>query len=444
MNTQALCQQFPILQTMAKAQEVTWLNPDLKNFEDIAPLPLTVEDIKDAEARFKRFAPFLQKVFPETIATHGLIQSPLQKIDAMKNALNEKTHAQIQGNLFVKLDSNLAVAGSVKARGGIYEILKHAEDLALAHKMISLSDDYSAFATDKMRTFLSQYSVHVGSTGNLGLSIGIISASLGFKVFVHMSADAKQWKKDLLRQKGVNVIEYTGDYGKAVAQGRELALKDDKAYFVDDENSTNLFLGYAIAAKELQHQLNAQNVSVDENHPLFVYIPCGVGGAPGGIAFGLKQVFKDNVYVFFVEPTQACCMALGMISKLHNQICVQDIGLSGLTEADGLAVSRPSKLVGKILTNLLAGEFTIKDKKLYFYLKNLVDSEKIFIEPSSCAAFIGVNKLFTDKKMQNFLAEHNLTDKMANSSHIAWATGGSLVPGEIRKAYYQQAIDLGY
>ena len=445
MTKQALLNQFPILQTMAKGEEIVWLNPDLTSFATIADtLPFKATDMDDTEARFKRFAPFLVKVFPETIATHGLIQSPLAEIDAMKTILNDKANAQIKGKLYLKLDSNLAVAGSVKARGGIYEILKHAEDLALSHDLITLNDDYSVFASQAMRDFLGKYSVHVGSTGNLGLSIGIISATLGFKVFVHMSADAKAWKKDLLRQKGVNVIEYHGDYGKAVAKGRELAQQDDKAYFVDDENSANLFLGYSLAAKELKQQLNAKNIIVDKNHPLFVYIPCGVGGAPGGIAFGLKQVFKDNVHVFFAEPTNACCMALGMITKLHNQICVQDIGLNGITEADGLAVNRPSKLVGKIMTNLLAGEFTISDNKLYFYEKNLLDSENIFIEPSSCAAFTGINKLFTDKIAQTFLAEHDLKTKMANSSHIIWATGGSLVPKPIRQAYYQKAVDLGY
>ena len=445
MISQALLKQFPILQNMAEGQEIVWLNPDLKPFATIADtLPFNTADMDDTEARFKRFAPFLAKVFPETIKTHGLIQSPLTEIDAMKTILNDKAQAQIKGRLYLKLDSNLAVAGSVKARGGIYEILKHAEDLALAHKLITINDDYSVFATQTMRDFLGKYSVHVGSTGNLGLSIGIISATLGFKVYVHMSADAKQWKKDLLRQKGVNVIEYHGDYGKAVAKGRELAQKDDKSYFVDDENSINLFLGYSLAARELQAQLNDKNITVDKNHPLFVYIPCGVGGAPGGITFGLKQVFKDNVYVFFVEPTNACCMALGMITKKHDKICVQDIGLSGITEADGLAVNRPSKLVGKIMTNLLAGEFTISDDKLYFYEKNLLDSENIFIEPSSCAAFMGVNKLFTDKTSQTFLAAHDLHTKMANSLHIIWATGGSLVPQPIRQAYYQKAIDLGY
>ncbi len=423
-----------LLKKVAAEEEVFWLNENLENAKTaLSKLNLFMSDIEDAEKRLARFAPFIKKCFPETEVNNGLIESPLTEIPNMKKQLEKEYQISIAGKLLVKQDSHLAISGSIKARGGIYEVLKHAEDLALEHGKISITDDYSKFASEEMKTFFSQFKIQVGSTGNLGMSIGIMSAALGFHVIVHMSADAKQWKKDLLRQRGAVVVEYADDYSKAVEVGRKQSDADPKSYFVDDENSVTLFLGYAVAAKRLKAQFTQKGISIDQTHPLFVYIPCGVGGAPGGVTFGLKQIFGDNVHVFFVETTPAPCMLLGMASGMQNKVCVQDFGLSGQTHADGLAVGRPSGFVGGVMTNILSGEMTLKDRRIYDFMRDIVNTENIFLEPSACASFMGVVDLFQCEEGKQYIQKYGIS--MENSVHIAWATGGSLVPEEIRKEY---------
>ncbi len=425
---------LPIVQKLSKGEEVAWINPKKIPFAQ-SSLKISMKDIDDAQARLDRFAPFIMKCFPETEKDGGIIESDLTPIPKMKKHLEETCHVNIPGRLLLKQDSHLAIAGSVKARGGIYEVLKHTEELAFEAGMLSITDDYGKLADEKCRKFFGQYTIQVGSTGNLGLSIGIAGAAVGYKVVVHMSADAKQWKKDMLRSHGVTVQEYKSDYSEAVKEGRRLSDEDPKSYFIDDENSVNLFMGYAVAAKRLQKQLKEQNISVDREHPLFVYIPCGVGGAPGGITFGLKEIWGDNVHCFFIEPVQAPAMLLGMASDLHNGICVQDIGLSGLTHADGLAVGRPSGFVGKVMEPLLSGEFTLNDKWLYEYMRALLSTEEIFLEPSACASFEGPVKLLAYEETKEYIRKSGLEKKMDQAVHIAWATGGKLVPEEIREEY---------
>ena len=428
---------LPLLAKLRSLEEVFWMNPNFENAQQgIKKSSLSVADIKDAKERLERFAPYISKVFPETKTANGIIESPLVRIPWMQQKLAHNYGEPILGELLLKCDSHLPISGSIKARGGIYEILKHAEDLAFANQMLTLKDDYSILANENFRTFFSQFSIAVGSTGNLGLSIGIISAQLGFKVTVHMSADAKQWKKDLLRSKNVMVIEYEADYSKAVEQGRSQAAADPNCYFVDDENSSDLFLGYAVAASRLKQQLDQLEILVDDNHPLFVYLPCGVGGGPGGVAFGLKQLFKDNVHCFFAEPTHSPCMLLGLMTGLHDQISVQDIGLDNVTAADGLAVGRPSGLVGKIIEPFLSGCYTISDNHLYKLLKDLADTENIYLEPSALAGMIGPS--FLSRQGSAYLKKHDLLEKMNNATHLIWATGGSMVPEEMMLEYYQK------
>lgn len=440
-----MIQRDQVFKDIADQRETLWVNDKYLPFDmvdGVCQLVVSDEDIADAERRLSKFAPYIRKCFPETEADQGLIESPLADIAKMQKSLEETYGAEIPGRFMLKMDSHLPIAGSVKARGGIYEVLKHAEDLALEAGMVTEDDNYERFADDDMKEFFGRYTVQVGSTGNLGLSIGIMSAFLGFKVKVHMSADARQWKKDMLRSKGVEVIEYDDDYSAAVLEGRRQSDLDPSSYFVDDEYSVPLFLGYAVAANRLIKQFKEMNVTVDEDHPLIVYVPCGVGGAPGGVCYGLKRVFKDNVHVFFCEPTLFPSVLLGMASDRYNEVNVSDFGLSGMSAADGLACASPSGFVTRIDRNLLSGDFTVRDAVLFDYMRMLKETEGIFIEPSSCAAFIGPVNLLKFDSAKAYLEKHGLdAEKLANSTQICWATGGRLVPDDIWDKYMNTHLE---
>ncbi|ERL55660.1 D-serine ammonia-lyase [Psychrobacter aquaticus] len=436
-----LYQSHPLLKSITATKALTWFNPKLQPFAEVAQsLPLGSEEITDAADRLRRFAPYIAKVFPETAASNGIIESPLIFIPLMQQSLQKLYNHPMHGRLLLKCDSHLPISGSIKARGGVYEVLKHAESVAIESGFLTLEDNYQKIDSASFKTLFSRHSIVVGSTGNLGLSIGIMGAQLGFQVTVHMSADARQWKKDLLRSKGVKVVEHQNDYSKAVEEGRLEAQQKPRCHFIDDENSQDLFLGYSVAAERLKQQLDDQGIHVNEEHPLFVYLPCGVGGGPGGVAFGLKQIFGDNVHCFFAEPTHSPAMLVGMYTGLHDSVSVQDFGIDNKTCADGLAVGRPSAFVGHVMEPLLSGIYTVEDENLYRLLALMHDSEGIDLEPSALAGVPGISKVITEGKA--YLERYGLTDKLDQAVHIVWATGGNMVPSEEHLRYYQKGKNL--
>ncbi len=415
------------MEQMSKKQPIFWANPQYRGAAALQGLELQFADILDAEARLYRFAPLLGELFDEAAPSYGIIESELLDAPALCQHLFQEAGIDPAANrLFIKADHNLPVAGSIKARGGIYAVLCYAEKLAIEHKLITFQDNYRKLDSPEARALFSRYTISVGSTGNLGLSIGIISAGLGFTVKIHMSADAKAWKKQLLRSHGVIVIEHEGDYGSAVEQGRQESVGDPYAFFVDDENSVDLFLGYAVAALRLKNQLKCRNIAVDEKHPLMVYLPCGVGGAPGGINFGLKHVFGDAVHCFFAEPVESPCMMLGLLSGKHDEISVYDIGLSNRTVADGLAVARPSAFVGRIIQGILSGAFTVTDERLERNVSLSRQFENLKLEPSATAGFQGPKWLLTTEAGREYLSAHKLEN--LELTHLLWTTGGRYLP----------------
>lgn len=94
MNTfeiEHLVEQYPLVKKLINLDAVTWFNPNTTTLAEGLPyVGLTQDDVTQAEARLKRFAPYLCLAFPETQKTHGIIESEVVAIPEMQAALEQR------------------------------------------------------------------------------------------------------------------------------------------------------------------------------------------------------------------------------------------------------------------------------------------------------------------------------------------------------------------
>ncbi|SDF40684.1 D-serine ammonia-lyase [Dyella sp. 333MFSha] len=392
-------------------------------FRDGVVLPAQRAAIAGAEARMERFAPVAAKKFFALQGTDGRIRSPLFNADALAAPSGFSGHPS---SLFVKADHVLPVAGSIKARGGAHAVVEIAECAAGGPLTVGSS-------AHEARVHAQEISV--GSTGNLGLSIGTFATALGFRATVHMSSQAKAWKKDRLRAQGVTVVEHEGDYLDALAEARRSALKRPHHHFIDDESSEALLYGYAAGARELAGQLTRAGRTVDADRPLFVHVPCGVGGAPAGIALGLHAIYGPDVHCFYAEPTEAPSVLLALATGEATR-SVYELGLTGVTQADGLAVPRASPLAVGLSRHVAAGVHTVTDAQLLRALRCAHDAMNLRLEPSAAAGFAGAQAL-SGRLGEDYLSSIGSSARLDAVTHVVWTTGGALVPDDEFERYLQ-------
>ena len=393
---------------MARGETAVWLRqPGLGVAVDAAPL--TTDEVADARARFVRFESVLRALFPAN-GWDGQIRSDLVDYPTSSTP-----------RLLVKCDHALPMAGSVKARGGVYELLCHVEDLALDLGLLKPGQSLETLLAPASQAVLGTHCVIVASTGNLSFAIGRVARALGLQAEIHMSHDAKTWKKERLRALGATVVEHDCDYTGAVARARQAAAAEH-AYFIDDEDSRRLFVGYAVAASELASQLSARGLKIGASRPLVVYLPCGVGGAPGGITAGLKQIYGEHVLAVFVEPVASPCVFAALAVGQGRPVSIYEFGLTNDTIADGLAVPSASPFVMQAIGCNIDAVVGVTDQAMVDWVRRAWAEARLRLEPSGASGFAALDPF------NNQARAAGLFNGDAEPVHVIWTTGGSLLP----------------
>ena len=386
-----------------------WLRPSVSRAEEVRDI---VPDaaVAAASARFERFATVLAVLFSNS-GWNGRIKSELIP------------HAMATGSSgWIKGDHALPMTGSIKARGGVHEVLRVIEDAARASGVLATSG-HEGLAHPGAIAAMGSIKLIVASTGNLGYSVGIVARAFGALAEIHMSHDAKAWKKQALRAVGATVVEHACDYTETVRRAR-IAADESGAHFVDDERSQDLMTGYAVAAAELAAQLSDAGIRPTAARPLVVYLPCGVGGAPGGIALGLKRLLGDQVVCVFVEPTASACVFAAMIQGGERAVDVADYGGNNRTIADGLAVGRASELMLAACGNLIDAVVTVTDADMVKSVQEIWSSAAIRLEPSAAASLAAFAPLLAAASGRQDWPD------LSGAHHVFWATGGSRLPDD--------------
>lgn len=133
-------------------------------------------------------------------------------------------------------------------------------------------------------------------------------------------------------------------------------------------------------------------------------------------------------------------MLLGVLTGQHDALSVQDFGIDNLTAADGLACGRPSAFVGSRMQYLIDGYYTVSDPQMYRDLALMAQSEELFIEPSSATSLEGPFRVLADDA---YLKRAGLTpEKLRNATHLAWITGGNMVPKAEMGAYVSKGYEF--
>ena len=239
-------------------------------------------------------------------------------------------------------------------------------------KLECLNPGHSFKIRGAINTLLSQEVtpnfVVTASGGNHGLGVAIASASQGIRCKVFLPITTSKYRVDLLEALGAEV-ELVGE---AWDEANEVALRfadNTSCLYIHPFADPKVILGQGTIVNELVEQ-------VGEFDSIFVSV--GGGGLISGIVRNLEsQGLLDRTDVYAVETTGADCLNQSInAGKLVTLPAIESI-------AKTLGARQTTPEIFEYMQKRLSGSFAISDKKAVQAMLDMLNHEKLLVEPAT-------------------------------------------------------------
>lgn len=183
------------------------------------------------------------------------------------------------------------------------------------------------------------------SSGNTGIALSMIGATLGYQVKILMSASASEERRQLIRQLGAELILFDsgGQYQTGIEMSREMAAKDARVFLPRQfENSLN--------AEDHDH-CTGQEILRQMPGPIDAFVTgFGTGGTLAGCGKAIKRRWPDARIIAMEPAEQAllagecpCCHFIEGVADGFIPPLLRDAPLDGeekIKSAEAMAMTR--------------------------------------------------------------------------------------------------------
>lgn len=211
------------------------------------------------------------------------------------------------------------------------------------------------------------------SAGNHGLAVSFAAKKFGMKAIVVVPEFVPQFRINMIREMGAEVIVHGTTMDELNAKVAEYTQNPEYIYvhgFDDDD----IIAGQATIAYELLQEVSDIDIIV---------VPVGGGGLISGIAQYAKS-FNSNIHIYGAETIGADAMSKSL--EAGRIVAIPKITSIAISLGASKVVERTFEIVKKNVNKVV----TVTDNEAIRELKEILEKDKLFVEPASSCALSAV------------------------------------------------------